>query len=831
MPQRIEVPGVGVVEFPDGMSDAQIAAAIQANMQPADNRPPAQRFVQNVVAGLVRGAGSIGATLLAPHDALNDAAMRAAGGRPAGPSANQQRRQAMDGALRDMGVDTQSLAFGGGKLAGELAGTAGMGGVLAAPLAGATRAAPVVEAIRTAGMSAGGLTGRAGMAARAAGGAITGGASAALVNPQDALTGAAVGAAAPGVLQGLGAAGRAVGRLSRGELGRTDPAVLLSRALGTSDAEVADLLAKARTAPAEIVPGSRLTLAQALQQQGAGNPTVNLLERMAAGGPGGDELLQRYAAQAEARMNALRAAGAQTYQGAAAEEATKSGDLIGAILRTQAADEKGAARAAWEQVYRRAADDGAQLTLPLDDMQRAMGALGPGTVGAGADARAILAEANKIGTVQVGGVKATTDAASAQPLTLAQAVRRAGGISKVRNDGLGGEIKGIGEELKNLVRKNGGLTPGRMAEKMHEAGYIADDGIDTLLDALRADARGTPQFSSFDMPERSWAAARDAAMGDPPPAEAIPVPVPFDQFQRLWRSAGALGAKLSDRAGGEVEAGVMRELRGALAQRVDDAAGGALGSGEVMSPEFARQYLAARDMTRQIGERYKGGNNIAAILRRPVGQNYTLAGDEVFRKLWHGGQGLEADVVNLKQTLAPQNLDPAMRSLQQAVMTEAASKTTAAGNLGAGLPRYVETRMPGLQEAMTPDQLKTLQSVAADIRNAEAAGSVAGLRGSDTQAKIARALDAGLIDGPLLRTLSRVLTIKGVGLDWLRGKVAEAVARDKNQALVQLLLDPRSATAGAAGGAGSAPGLLQSLAAQQAARLGLLSAPILATDQ
>lgn len=32
MPQRIEVPGMGVVEFPDGMSDAEIAAAIKRNM-------------------------------------------------------------------------------------------------------------------------------------------------------------------------------------------------------------------------------------------------------------------------------------------------------------------------------------------------------------------------------------------------------------------------------------------------------------------------------------------------------------------------------------------------------------------------------------------------------------------------------------------------------------------------------------------------------------------------------------------------------------------------------------------------------------------------------
>ena len=40
MPQRIEVPGMGVVEFPDGMSDEQIAGAIKQNMQ-GQSQPPA----------------------------------------------------------------------------------------------------------------------------------------------------------------------------------------------------------------------------------------------------------------------------------------------------------------------------------------------------------------------------------------------------------------------------------------------------------------------------------------------------------------------------------------------------------------------------------------------------------------------------------------------------------------------------------------------------------------------------------------------------------------------------------------------------------------------
>jgi hypothetical protein len=39
MPQQIDVPGMGIVEFPDGMNDAQITAAIQKNMPKTDAAP------------------------------------------------------------------------------------------------------------------------------------------------------------------------------------------------------------------------------------------------------------------------------------------------------------------------------------------------------------------------------------------------------------------------------------------------------------------------------------------------------------------------------------------------------------------------------------------------------------------------------------------------------------------------------------------------------------------------------------------------------------------------------------------------------------------------
>jgi hypothetical protein len=175
----------------------------------------------DLAAGAVRGAGSIGATLLTPIDA----AARALGvqndyiGR-------KDRRESMDGALQSLGADTNSMAFKTGKIGTEIAGTAGAGGAVANVLAkipGLAASAPsVINAIRTSGMTSGrqvapgALNLLQDLAIRGAGGAISGAATAGLVDPNEAGTGAVIGAAAPAVLKTMGALGEVAGRVVRG---------------------------------------------------------------------------------------------------------------------------------------------------------------------------------------------------------------------------------------------------------------------------------------------------------------------------------------------------------------------------------------------------------------------------------------------------------------------------------------------------------------------------------------------------------------------------------------------------------------------------------------
>lgn len=171
----------------------------------------------NVAAGLVRGAGSIGATVLAPIDA----AARAVGIENS-VIGRRDRRQAMDAGLQSMGAEPDSLAYQGGKLTGEIAGTAGAGGVLAQgvrAVSQAPRAVALASALQSGGFRAGTTPGAANMLTRIAGGAGAGGASAGLVDPEQAGMGAMIGGALPPALAAAakvsGYAGRAVNSLAQ----------------------------------------------------------------------------------------------------------------------------------------------------------------------------------------------------------------------------------------------------------------------------------------------------------------------------------------------------------------------------------------------------------------------------------------------------------------------------------------------------------------------------------------------------------------------------------------------------------------------------------------
>ena len=233
----------------DAAGDVDAARKIAAHIKTMRTQQPVEapeqsltdKVIQgaaNLFGGGLRGAGSVGSTILAADDLASNlspvgmirkAVTNKMQGKPLLSNVSdvsgvmerdKVRREDMTQGLEEFGIDRNSLAFKSGKLAGEVAGTAGTGGIVAntaraaLPAAMATKAAPLLNAIGSGGMSTGANTLSAGanMGTRVLGGAISGGASAGLVNPEDATSGAVIGGILPPALKGLGMAGGAVRR-------------------------------------------------------------------------------------------------------------------------------------------------------------------------------------------------------------------------------------------------------------------------------------------------------------------------------------------------------------------------------------------------------------------------------------------------------------------------------------------------------------------------------------------------------------------------------------------------------------------------------------------
>lgn len=784
--------------------DAPDAGAIDPKMVKWDDAPKAEKPSANIrgegfnkamnysgadaVGGLVRGAGSIGATVMR-------ALPNALGGDTA--QENEQRRTAMDEGLTSLiGSNPDSMGYKTTKLVSEVGGTLGVGGALGK---GVSLIAPRLgSAIQSAGMTTGSqytpglMNAIKDLAIRATGGAVTGGAAAGLVNPKDAGVGAAIGGAFPVGIKVFGEGGKWLGNKIKG--GQTASGKQLAEAIDLSPSDLAGVIKSLNAAPDGLVDGSKFTMSQALQNQGNKQPGVQMMERTVAGGKGGNALLKRYSDQGDARLISLTNHGALMDE-SARDVATRGGDKLGAMLRTQASDERATTSAAWKALEGRAVNDGVALQIPLDELQAAMKPLGRGTVGAGADARSFLSEAKNIGTMELPSIAALKAGPASKSQNLEQAVRSAGGLlGKQRVDGRLTELGDLGireSGTTGLINNKSGKSADILAEEMYRRGFISEPNPDLLVETLR-NGGGRKIFANDQVENNAYQRMAESAMGDAPAAGRVAIPVPFDEFQRLRSSAGELAAKAGN-AGNKTEAGVLNQFKSLLEGRVNDASAGNMLAGEVMPLGFKGQYNAARDGTRQWYERYGGGNNIESILRKPVGQDYTLTGDEIMNKLWHGGSGLGGDVSNLKRILSGNNQDPAMKTLREYIMTDAATKTTASGNLGAALPKYVANRMPGLAEALTPEQFKAITNVASDIRNADAAMAVKGLAGSDTQGKIDRAMGAGLLGSKGAEGFAKMLTFKGIGLDNLRSKAAATMIEHKGKAFAELLANPKLA--------------------------------------
>jgi hypothetical protein len=764
--------------------DAIDPAKVQWDDAPAQPAAKTRGMAQNTgdtLAGLVRGAGSIGATLLAPVDmavrSLNNGKPLNIGGIDI---AGHDRRAGMDSALGMLGANTQSLPFQAGKLTSEVAGTMGVGGVLgnAARAAGASPA--VVSALNTAGFRTGlaptTVAGQAGsLALRTGAGAATGAAGAAMVNPEDAGTGAAIGAVLPGALQGLAATGR--GAANALKSGKTRATERLANALGPDAVRQASALAAAR----ELVPGSQPTVAQVLR-----TPQAGILERVVSDSAGGVALKERYAAQNAARLAALDRVAPTDPRGFASARADLGAELERAMLPLREAQ-----NARVSGLFESVDPDGlVRMRLPLDDMQGAADKfLGPGTVGQGGKAGQVLQEARRIGLESADGIAPTV--AGPGPRTLAQEVRRAGGLSMGQNSGVLSEVKALGKDVKNLTRRgSAGLSPAKMAEKLHEKGILPDEDVNTLLNALRDEASGGPAVGYGDEAYGQFAAAREAAMGDVPVAGDIPRAVTWREAQNLRSSINDLWADASSK-GRNREAAALQKMRDAIDNATEDVASGKLQPDEVFPDDTASRWRSALDEFQKFKQRFDTGPQ-AAMFRRGADGQPLAQGGEIAGRFWGAGGAAKENVESFRRLVADN--PKLLGQFRAMVTTEGAATGGANEQLGAKFVRWVDQTLPGLKAAFDPAEVRQLQRIAADVKRSGQAASAGMSRGSNTYQNASNALSLGVLDSPLLNAAAnRIPMVNGVtgpALQWMREGQREAMARE----LAGLLADPAAAS-------------------------------------
>jgi hypothetical protein len=261
----------------------------------------------------------------------------------------------------------QSLLASSARLGAQMAVTAPVGGLVAAPLKAAATMAPslarfltpVAGAIETSGFGKTGLTGVRNAATRAVGGAVPSAISAGLVNPEDAAMGGAIGAVVPAVVAPVAK----IGLEFRRKVFAPKEATYIQAIEGKGQ----DILNALRSPDAVIVPGSAPTAAQVAAP--AGSTRFSALGQASTEVPG---MATEFAGQA-AQSNAARLAQeaqAQARFGAAMDR-TKAkidrgltdvsprevGDsLLGAAKAEQEAVKKGVIQPAYTAAFKEAGD-------------------------------------------------------------------------------------------------------------------------------------------------------------------------------------------------------------------------------------------------------------------------------------------------------------------------------------------------------------------------------------------------------------------------------------------------------------------------------------------
>lgn len=336
--------GGGLQSIPDDQLRSMLGetGGITEQKQPTNYPPVSTNPLVGFAAGLGHGVGEV--AMGAQH--YLGKGLQGLGVDQAGQWLVDDAKQGRERMAQEIAPykEVSPYATGGGEIGGNMAATWPVGGLLgkavsaAAPVVGrvAPSAVPYAEklasALTTGGFKVGGvapttLAGKAGeMGIRMMGGGATGGATAGLVNPDDSLTGAMIGAALPPVASGAYSLTKGV---ASGAKSLVEPFYqggrekIVGRAIRNVAGNSADDAIRAMETSQSAIPGVNYSAAEA-----ANNPGIASLSRTAtATDPVAmNELAQQTAANNAARIEAL--AGLAPDKAAAIEGRTSATEAL-----------------------------------------------------------------------------------------------------------------------------------------------------------------------------------------------------------------------------------------------------------------------------------------------------------------------------------------------------------------------------------------------------------------------------------------------------------------------------------------------------------------------
>lgn len=765
------------ITAPDGASESEVMDYAQRNFKMIKQSvkaesSPVKSLLQgagNILAGGIRGAGSIGATLMRPFDTATE---------------NKDRRQAMDDALQGMGAEPDSLMYGGGKLAAELAGTAGAGGILAkgaAAIPGLSSVAPgLVNSIRTAGMttglpasvSAGGKLANVG--ARMAGGAVNGAAVSGMVG-DDMGVGGVMGGVLPPVLSAAGRAGSALAKSI--PLVWTPETQLLARKIAKMSGMSIDDVAAAMRQQGPSMTGVDKTVPQILQ-----NPAISQLQRTVINASENNPLVQREIEQNAQRLAALNRVAP------VAGSVNDAADVAGSAIQSYAAPARVEAGKRVNQMFESVDPFGeSAFELPIAQMKAAQDKfLGPGTFGSGHKAQQAIAEAERIGTQVLPGVAPLAKESASNSQTLEQAVRAAGGIR-----GNSGELRDLGirqSGTTGMINNKSGQSADLLAEEMYRRGFIPDADPATLFSALR-NGGGRKLYANDQVESNGMQRMFENGMGDAPVDEVIAKAVPFSQVQSLRSSIGEAWKDASMK-GRNKEAAALNDMIGQIDARVKYVASGKGNVGENFPSDMVQSWREALDAHAAKKLKFDTGPQ-AGMFRQGGDGQASIQGAEIPPKFFSPKLSQVEDAHAFKRLIGDnETLNNLLKSY---ATTDAANQANRGVLSDAKLSKWMNSRSGAIKGIFNEQEQSLLNQIGQSVRAADGAATLGMAKGSNTAQNLEaakRAIGSGLLDNPV----TELLFNKVPGLNQISGPVLKSLRQTASQSKAEkiggLLADP-----------------------------------------